>query len=449
MPVIAPHVTSIPLSNVTYNSVITGGRDISTQSYDLIAKGMCWSNSDPYFSLATCDVSINLGSSMDDFPVEVVGLNPHTQYYMSPWIQTTDGSSYLAAESQIFMTLDASPAPKIVSGGSGTGKRSVYNGKSVLFTPPLPKAIVFSMDASFNDLFPMNFSGTGDIFINYMDGTGLREKSLPYYGPGDSSVRGTTNVRIDASGADFSGMTEFNLTDLSINSLTLPNGMTLMDSMLFSYNHLTNIILPAGLTSLTRVFLDHNQLTSITIPSDIGASGNLQLDLNSNNLSSINLPNAQGFEEINLENNNLSSVVVPLSSGLTFFNAAFNPLTSITIPENLSLFQTLYLFGTLLTSLTIPEGLSSLNAIYTYDCSLLASVTIPSSIKAHQWFMDFRNCAFPETWVNDFLVFLDTVPRPLSSSQILITGGTSAAPTGAGITAKNHLNSIGISVDTN
>lgn len=449
MPAIAPHVTAIPFSNVTSNSVITGGRDISTQSYELIAKGMCWSKSNPYFSLATCDGSINLGSSMDDFTIELVGLESHTQFYMSPWIQTTDGMDHIS-DIQSFITLDASPAPKIVSGGVGTGKRSVYNGKSVIFTSPPPPAIFFSMDASFNDLFPMSIGKTGDVFINYMNGKGLRDKSLPYYGLSDSSVHGVNYVRIDASGADFSGLTYFYIPDLSVNYLTLPNGMTAMGDLILSGNHLTNLVLPSGLTSLSRILLDYNMLSFISIPEDIGANmSNLLLDLNYNNLSSINLPNSAGFSEISLEGNQLTSIIVPNSPALAFFDAAFNPLTSLIIPENLSALTGIYVTGTLLTSITIPEGLSSMVQITAIDCSLLESVSIPSSLKAHQWTMEFQNCAFSETEINNFLIFLDTAPRPSPGSSFDFTGGTSAAPTGAGLTAKNHLNSLAISVNTN
>jgi hypothetical protein len=65
-----------------------------------------------------------------------------------------------------------------------------------------------------------------------------------------------------------------------------------------------------------------------------------------------------------------------------------------------------------------------------------------------------QNCALISSAVNDILVKLDANgkvnPTPGSSSSYLVNlGGTNAAPTGAGITAKNNLIAKGWSVTTN
>jgi len=59
----------------------------------------------------------------------------------------------------------------------------------------------------------------------------------------------------------------------------------------------------------------------------------------------------------------------------------------------------------------------------------------------------FLNCALSQTSVDNILISIDTAGQ--SNGTLNMTGGTSATPSGAGITAKNTLIAKGWTVTTN
>lgn len=84
------------------------------------------------------------------------------------------------------------------------------------------------------------------------------------------------------------------------------------------------------------------------------------------------------------------------------------------------------------------------------DCSALANVPanrFDGCLASATFTNCFTGCALTETSVNNILVSIDSIG---SSNKILgLAGGTNAAPTGAGITARDNLISRGWTVLTN
>lgn len=80
---------------------------------------------------------------------------------------------------------------------------------------------------------------------------------------------------------------------------------------------------------------------------------------------------------------------------------------------------------------------------------VLTSVTFDPRWNATAWEMDLHNCALNETTVNDLLVRLAASAWSMPGAYLDLTGGTNAAPTGAGAAAKATMQAAGATIDTN
>lgn len=96
-------------------------------------------------------------------------------------------------------------------------------------------------------------------------------------------------------------------------------------------------------------------------------------------------------------------------------------------------------------SLTNLTGLSGLTALTTLDCSSndLTTLTVPASITT----LDASDNDLTVDAVNALLVALDSAG--LENGTVDLSGGTNAAPTGAGATAKANLITKGWTATTN
>jgi len=145
-------------------------------------------------------------------------------------------------------------------------------------------------------------------------------------------------------------------------------------------------------------------------------------------------------------------------------------LTSITLPVEYVNLNTLILSNTPITSLEIPKEYVSLSwlSLNTSDLAslivpaecvfiglILASATHLTTFEAHsEWTflsdLNLRYCNISSaTDINNILIALDAIPGGGPLNSITLNDGTNAAPTGAGIIAKNSLIGKGITVTTN
>lgn len=80
---------------------------------------------------------------------------------------------------------------------------------------------------------------------------------------------------------------------------------------------------------------------------------------------------------------------------------------------------------------------------------VLTSVTFDPRWNATPWEMDLHDNALNETTVNDLLVRLAASAWFMPGAYLDLTGGTNAAPTGAGAAAKASMQAAGATIDTN
>jgi PKD repeat protein len=222
----------------------------------------------------------------------------------------------------------------------------------------------------------------------------------------------------------------------------------------------------------------------------------LQISGNSN-LSTLDVTNNTLLRELYCQDDNLSTLDVTNNPELLILQANGNSLTTLNLTNNIKL-KTLFLYAN--TGLALPTGFSGLTQLEwlsIYNCNItvalnctpftqlkiidagntslpsvnlstctnLESISIRNSPSvttfnlpttlSNTTVVSGQGCALTASAVNDILVKLDANgkvnPTPGSSSfyWVSLIGGTNAAPTGVGITAKNNLIAKGWSVTTN
>jgi len=222
----------------------------------------------------------------------------------------------------------------------------------------------------------------------------------------------------------------------------------------------------------------------------------LQISGNAN-LAALNVTNNTILRELYCQDDGLSTLDVTNNPELLILQANGNSLTTLNLTNNIKL-KTLFLYAN--TGLTLPTGFSGLTQLEwlsVYNCNItvplnctsftqlkivdagntslpsvnlstctnLESISIRNSPSvttfnlpttlSNTTVVSGQGCALTASAVNDILVKLDANgkvnPTPGSSSfyWVSLIGGTNAAPTGAGITAKNNLIAKGWSVTTN
>ena len=283
-----------------------------------------------------------------------------------------------------------------------------------------------------------------------------------------------------------------NITSLNVTGNT---GLTTLSTYLNS-----NLTIITGLntcTAMNQLQVWNCNLVGATF--DISALASLvilQISGNSN-LSTLDVTNNTLLRELYCQDDNLSTLDVTNNTALTILAANGNSLTSLNLTNNTKL-KTLLLYAN--TGLALPTGFSGLtelewvdiyncNVTVPFDCTpflnlirvsagntSLPSVNLSTCTKlesihitnspsvttfnlpttlSNTTVVSGQNCALTASAVNDTLVKLDANgkvnPTTGSSNSYLVnfTGGTNAAPTGAGITAKNNLIAKGWSVTTN
>ena len=156
--------------------------------------------------------------------------------------------------------------------------------------------------------------------------------------------------------------------DVQINSVVIPNGVTMIESYAFAYNQLTSVVIPNSVTLIESNAFYGNQLTSITIPNSVTSIGDSAF-----------------------YGNQLESVTIPGSvTTIETWVFGYNQLKSVTIPDSVTTIGEFAFYKNRLESITIPSSVTAIGYEAFYE-NQLASVIIKgkSSTADFTYFGDY------------------------------------------------------------
>ena len=117
-----PTINTTEISNITSNSVQSGGMDIDSKEGNIIDKGICWSlDTDPTIN----DSKLSTGNGSDDFNITVEQLDGNTTYYLKSYATNETGTGY--GNEQTFTTKEDVDAPCSPQNNSVVFDSSVRN----------------------------------------------------------------------------------------------------------------------------------------------------------------------------------------------------------------------------------------------------------------------------------------------------------------------------------
>jgi hypothetical protein len=163
----------------------------------------------------------------------------------------------------------------------------------------------------------------------------------------------------------------------------------------------------------------------------------------SNNIKSIDLKNRTSLYSLRADQNQLVNIDLTGCSSVYIVTLQQNNLETVLLDGC----KSLYIFSANQNSLkTINcDNLLSLHTFSVDDNVNLHNITIDNS--PNILYLHARGCKLPASVVNYILITIDGYG--LIGGNLFMDAGTNAAPTGAGITAKNNLISKGWSISTN
>ena len=167
--------------------------------------------------------------------------------------------------------------------------------------------------------------------------------------------------------------------------ITIPNGVTRIESGFFDNSTITGVVIPEGVTYIgNSAFFGCSSLTSITIPESVKTiEGNAFSGCSS--LSSITLPNTiTSIEDFTFDEcSSLTGITIPdtvTSIGFRAFSGC-SSLSNITIPNSVTSIGNGAFWGcSSLTSITLPNTITSIGDSTFMGCSSLTSITIPDGV---------------------------------------------------------------------
>lgn len=171
----------------------------------------------------------------------------------------------------------------------------------------------------------------------------------------------------------------------SLQSVTIPSGVTSIGSYAFAYNLFRSVTIPSSITSIgNNAFANSHTLQSVTIPSSVTSIGNSAF-ATCNSLKSVTIPSSVRSINDSVFSNcrSFQSVTIP-SSVTSIGSNAFNncyALKSVTIPSSVTrIGNSVFNYCYTLKSVTIPSSVRSMGTGVFTNCNSLQSVTIPSGI---------------------------------------------------------------------
>lgn len=291
-----------------------------------------------------------------------------------------------------------------------------------IWSKQLEAEVLASITVSTNTVgtYEIDLAGSGDVALDWGDGSidyetlGVSDTySHDYVAGGTLTITGVSNVtEIDTNG------------DSDVTAVSIPAE---------AVNIETIRLLGTSATSFTT----HAEWVNLD-----------QLNINASSITSL---------ETHAEWINLTLLVVSYSDvtslethaewvNLTNLYAQATSINSIETHSEWTSLETIYVYSTLISSFTTHQEWTALSGLR------VNSTSITNVLAYAQWtsITDFRaddNAIISATNINNILIALDTAG--MSSGTIELSGGTNAAPTGAGITAKNNLIGRGVTVNTN
>ena len=213
-----------------------------------------------------------------------------------------------------------------------------------------------------------------------------------------------------------------------------------------------------------------DEITSIDITQLTGLTGILVLT-NNNITGSLTLPIAPNCTRFRINNNNNLTDLVNLSSftGLTnSIDITSSSITTLDLPNAPNCTALSVQTSSNLTTLTGLSNLTGIASLFAFNCNLTGTIALPSAaacsnirLRVNPLLTGLTNvigcaacdnieidgCGINVTDINDSLIDLDT--NGLSSGSYNSSGGTNAAPTGAGATSAANIVGKSWAVTTN
>ena len=156
--------------------------------------------------------------------------------------------------------------------------------------------------------------------------------------------------------------------------ITIPSGVTTIDSSAFSYSGITSVIIPDSVTTIDySVFANCSNLESVTIGAGV-ATIESNAFRNCSNLTNI---------KVSANNQNYSTDgKILYNKGKTILKAYPSATGAVTIPNGvITIDQYVFSGCSGLTSVTIPDSVTTIGYEAFYDCENLESVTLGKNVK--------------------------------------------------------------------
>lgn len=189
------------------------------------------------------------------------------------------------------------------------------------------------------------------------------------------------------------------LSNAGLTSVTIPIGITRIESFAFYRNQLTDITIPDGVTYIGDNAFGSNQLSHAAIPPSVAEIydyafadnrlGVIELPrvtylgkgaFQKNLLQSVTLGNLTFLGAYAFENNQLESLTLP-GSLATIGMGAFqhNRLASVALPEGLTRIEDYAFANNQLTTLQIPKSVTAIH-VKAFESNQLGNVAIPPNV---------------------------------------------------------------------
>ncbi|MFA5151455.1 MAG: FISUMP domain-containing protein [Clostridia bacterium] len=335
-------------------------------------------------------------------------------------------------------------------------------------TPPAVPIVISITHTKIGELM-ITLDGSDDVYIDWGDGnielvnTSDQEFYHTYVGGGTIQIYdavGITNVTIqDDSITDVDIPAEcINIEYIQIaseNLATLPTHAEWVNLWELGVVSLSGNPILTGLTIDTHAewvnlyglaLVNFDLSTLVTHPEWVGINA---IQLHDDSLVSFALrPEWVNLAILALGSASLNSVTLATeciqmrSIGIT--ESILNP---IILPSEYILIDNLRLtYNTQVTSISIPNTYTLLEDVYITDNPVLEEIIIPNTC-VNLGHIILTDNALTETSVNNILITLDSMA--ITFLDLRLNGGTNAAPTGLGLTAKNNMIGRGLTVVTN
>jgi hypothetical protein len=240
-------------------------------------------------------------------------------------------------------------------------------------------------------------------------------------------------------------------TALQLNTISGPNVVTSLASIGGTLDALTSLSLPNMVTA-GSIILSSTSLTTHSYPSLVNMLGNFGGTLPA--LTTVSVPNLVSIG--NSFNGTFATITTLNFPSLVTLGSAFPTLaacTSLLLPSLQVVGGAFSLTAASLTTLSLP-AIVTFDSTFAITAANMTTFSMGSTLKRIGGNFTMSFMALNVASVNGILVSLAALDgtngtTAYSSKTINIGGGTSAAPTGAGATAKTTLQGRGCTVTTN